>query len=393
MRSIAILFFSCTCSSLLALHPLLEELKVEERAHFSPFTGKVARKKVRMRTSPHLEGPIVREAFKGELFVADGQVDGFYQVRPPADVKGYLFRTFVLDGQVEGTRVNVRLAPDLDAPVIAQLNTGDRVEGVVSQDNGKWLEISLPETVRFYIAEDYMEQVGDASYLAQYEKRKDEATRLLNQAIVLQQKQTSTPFEQMQTDPILELCRRIQRDYADYEDHVARAALLEAEVNDTYITKKIHHLEAKAQEAELLARQVKRQKALQQEIVKVSEEAPSSRSLETKRFGNTHWDLQEENLFAVWSLEKELSSLEEFYLDETKKGQTIHGVIEPYLRPVKNKPGDFMIVHPKDHRPMAYLYSTRVDLQEKVGKEVDLVVAPRPNNQFAYPAYYVLEVR
>jgi hypothetical protein len=41
--------------------------------------------------------------------------------------------------------------------------------------------------------------------------------------------------------------------------------------------------------------------------------------------------------------------------------------------------------------PIAYLYSTQVDLQGKVGQAVTLQAAPRPNHHFAFPAYFVLE--
>jgi len=41
---------------------------------------------------------------------------------------------------------------------------------------------------------------------------------------------------------------------------------------------------------------------------------------------------------------------------------------------------------------VAYLYSTQVNLEDFVGKRVTLLVSPRPNNNFAFPAYYVFEV-
>jgi hypothetical protein len=55
---------------------------------------------------------------------------------------------------------------------------------------------------------------------------------------------------------------------------------------------------------------------------------------------------------------------------------------------VKNKPGDF-ILRNKDI-PVGYVYSTIVNLQSLVGKNVRLIAAPRPNNNFAFKAYYVL---
>jgi hypothetical protein len=42
--------------------------------------------------------------------------------------------------------------------------------------------------------------------------------------------------------------------------------------------------------------------------------------------------------------------------------------------------------------PVAYLYSTQVNLNTLLGKQVNLQVSPRYNNNFAFPAYFVLGV-
>ena len=63
----------------------------------------------------------------------------------PLQMSGPMFiRTFVLDNVIEGNRVNARLKPDLESPVVAQLNSGDRVEGIIHPANNKWMEIKLP---------------------------------------------------------------------------------------------------------------------------------------------------------------------------------------------------------------------------------------------------------
>ena len=42
--------------------------------------------------------------------------------------------------------------------------------------------------------------------------------------------------------------------------------------------------------------------------------------------------------------------------------------------------------------PVAYLYSTTQNLHSLVGKKVRIIASPRNNNNFAFPAYYVLSV-
>lgn len=83
-------------------------------------------------------------------------------------------------------------------------------------------------------------------------------------------------------------------------------------------------------------------------------------------------------------------TMDDFYGDQKMKCQAVSGILEAYKEPVKNKPGDFIL---KDHDiTIAYVYSTQVNLDDFVGKRVSLLVSPRPNNNFAFPAYYVIEV-
>ena len=107
----------------------------EQASSFEAFTGKVMGDKVRLRLQPHLDAPILREMNTGDLLIVDSESNDFFAAKPLADVKAYIFRTYVLDGLVEGTNVNVRLAPDIEAPVLTQLNTGDTVDGVISSLN------------------------------------------------------------------------------------------------------------------------------------------------------------------------------------------------------------------------------------------------------------------
>ncbi|MBA2727993.1 MAG: hypothetical protein H0U49_07460 [Parachlamydiaceae bacterium] len=59
---------------------------------------------------------------------------------------------------------------------------------------------------------------------------------------------------------------------------------------------------------------------------------------------------------------------------------------------MKNKPGDFLLLSSISNLPIAYLYSTAVNLQDKLGRIATVQVVKRPNNNFAFPAYYVIFV-
>src|SRR5690606_27647111 len=111
---------------------------------FKPFTGKILANKVRVRSKPDLESHVIKQLSKGDLLLITGEEGEFWAVQPPSGTKAYVFRTYILDGVVEANRVNVRLEPHIDAPIIARLRTGERVKGNVCPMNHKWLEIEPP---------------------------------------------------------------------------------------------------------------------------------------------------------------------------------------------------------------------------------------------------------
>ena len=77
---------------------------------FTPFTGKIKGRKVRLRATADLEGRVVKELNRQDLLVIVGEKGDFYSVEPPAGSKAYVFRSFVLDGIVEGKERQYKMA-------------------------------------------------------------------------------------------------------------------------------------------------------------------------------------------------------------------------------------------------------------------------------------------
>lgn len=375
--------------SLLSLPICAEEVAVAPEVvaarEFESFTGRVAKGKVRLRATPTIDGFIVQEMQKGDMLLVDGEQDGFFKVRPPEKVKGYVFRTFILDGKVEGSRVNVRLAPDLEAPVIAQLNNGDTIDGHIFSQNNKWIECNPPSDVRFYVASEYVEKVGDIHFIAQCEQRKTESAQLLAKAQAAASEEFDKKFEEMNIDSILSTCQKLVNEYSDCQEVATKAKELVSQVNSDYLARKISHLEGKAMEADLLASKLQELEPQLFEIEPKSGLSPFPLKL-------TSWQDVEQNYIASFRKGHAEATDEDFYKLEKERAVHLTGVLTPYLRPVKNKPGDYLLLDPANNSPVAYLYSTKINLQDKLGEVITLVAAPRPNNHFAYPAYYVLGV-
>lgn len=390
---LALSSFSCSQAIWSDEKPAEKPKAHAKSAAFEPFTGKVARNKVRLRVQPSVDASVVREFSRDDLIIVLGESDDFYAVQPAKDTKGYVFRTYVLDNVVEGNHVNVRLKPDLDAAIIGQLNSGDRIEGKVDAANPKWLEISAPSTTRFYVAKEFVEKVGDAGLLSRLEKRREDAERFVNSTYSLSEAELQKPFNQIKTESIISNYVKAAREYADMPDIANRANTLLAAFQETYKNKKIAYLESQtAASAQALE---SKNKHLQDKVVHLEQQLQKNpEALPVNQMPTTmsSWVPVEQALFAAWSRQNNVEDMEAFYKEQKDSAFTIKGVIEPYNRPVKNRPGDYMLVNTHSKLPVAFLYSTKINLQNFMGHEVAIMVAPRANNNYAFPAYFVLSL-
>jgi len=342
---------------------------------FSPFTGKIKGKKVRLRANADLESRVVKELNRNDLIVVCGEKGDFYAVEPPAGTKAYVFRSFVLDGVVEGNRVNVRLEPSLDSPIIGHLSSGDRIKGVISSLNNKWYEISPPSGTRFYVAKEFINSIGGPEVKVQLDKRRNAAEQLMDAATLLTQAEMKKSYREMDIERIKHNYQTVINDYTDFPELVDKAKESFNALQEEYTQRKIAYLEEKS-EGKASTDEVKSSSIVEMVL------NPTDRM--------KMWEPVEESLYLSWASRNEDRSMDEFYDEQKQTADTISGIVEVYSAPVKRKPGDF-ILKDKD-LPLAYVYSTHINLQDYVGKKVTLRVAPRANNNFAFKAYFVLSV-
>jgi hypothetical protein len=357
----------------IVVEPKITPKKIEKAAEVSvnPFTGKIKGRKVRMRLRPDLDSRIIKELNKNELVTVIGEKGDFWAVQAPAGTKGYIFRSFVLDNTVEGNHVNVRLEPSLDAPVISHMNSGDQIENAsISPVNSKWLEIAPPAQTRFYVAKEYIEYAGGPEVKAQMDRRASTAEQLIDAAALLSKAELRKPFEEIDFDRVIRGFTTVISDYTEFSELVEQAKESLATFQEAYLQKRISHLESSEQYASNTAEE-------HQKFAMLTDKMKL-------------WEPIEEALYLSWANINENKAQRDYYEEQKLAAVEISGIVEPYTAPVKNKPGDFLLRN-KDV-PVGYVYSTQVNLQELVGSNVRLIAAPRPNNNFAFPAYYVLSV-
>lgn len=373
--------------------PLAAQAKSQE--NFKPFTGKLTANKVRIRAKADLESPVIRQMNKSDLLLVVGEENGFYALEPMKDTKAYVFRSYILDNVVEANRVNVRLEPHVDAPIIAQLQAGETVQGTICSMNHKWLEITPPKRTHFFIAKDYVEKAGGPEYIVNMQMRKSQVDEILSSAYANAEAECKKEYEEMAPQHAIEQFQLILRNFSDFPGAVIQAKEGLALLKETYLTKKINYLESIAElsssaKEELLARHTAENSELFANAkVNLDQELWSKRAQKQENLG--FWDTLEESLFLSWTAFHSGKTFNDYYAEQRANASVLTGTIERYTYDVRNKPGDFILRGTED-TPLAYLYSTHVDLDKFAGKTVTLLAAPRPNNHFAFPAYFVFSI-
>lgn len=400
-RNLFLFLFLCSSmQSPLMAKSMDSPTQEQKTAPFHSFTGKILGNKVRLRLHPNLEGHIVKELSKGDIFAVVAESEDYFAIAPTNDMKAYVYRTYIMEGKVDAEHVNIRLQPNLDSPVVAQLNCGDAVDVQLSSQHSKWYELSIPEGVTFWVAKEYVENIGPVEYALKYKERLSEAQQLLETAKLITQSEFRKAFPEVDLKRLVQNFEKITRDFKDI-DKICQAAQDEiTKLEKNYCSKKIAYLEGKADQAELQV------ETLHAKLSNFNAEDNDSNPTEMMREIQTHqftlnfpksitdkmkvWQPIESSLFMAWASEQPESNLEHFYGHEALNSEKISGIIEPFNTFVKFTPGDFVLS--SKGQTVAYLYSTHVNLQEMVGKKVTLKVSPRDNHNFAFPAFYVLEV-
>jgi hypothetical protein len=345
----------------------------------NPFTGKIKGKKVRMRLRPDLDSRIIKELTKNEMITVVGEKGDFWAVQAPSDTKAFIFRSFVLDNVVEGNHVNIRLEPSLDAPVIAHLDSGEKLENPsVSPVNPKWLEIAPPKNTKFYIAKDYVEYAGGPEVKEQMDRRFATAEQLLESTTTLGKIELQKSFDDVDFDRIVKGFNTVVNDFTDFPELSEQAKDALAIFQEEYLQKRIAHTESHP--ADRFATSDSKQSVNLEKFENIAAITDKMKS----------WNPIEEALYLSWANINDNKTQRDYYEEQRLAAVEISGIVEPYTSPVKSKPGDFIIR--ENDVPVGYVYSTQVNLQSLIGKHVKLVAAQRPNNNFAFPAYYVLAV-
>ena len=344
--------------------------------NFQPFTGKINSKKVRIRTAPDVESTVVTTYNEGQLVTVLGKVDDFYAIEPTTEIKLYVYRNFVVDGKIEGNNINVRLAPDLNAPIIAKLQQGDIVAGTAYGNQNQWMEIEVPHDLEFFVAQEYVDQVGDKDMLIKMHEKKEKLNQEFENFKARIEKELKLPFEKMN----LRDCEKVAEKIVKNASHevMMQATQMLYKLKESYLSKKIASLEMQLRKEEVPV-------AINEQI------EPFTLRLQNLPEGQRIWHKKEFDRFLVWASQNPGKSFETFLMYEKDGAILLKGKVEKFECELENIPGNYLLI--QNDYPVAYLYCLDNSLEENVGKEISFLAQPRNNLNFAFPAYVALELK
>jgi hypothetical protein len=324
---------------------------------FEQFTGKITGNKVRLRAQANLESPIIQQFNKDDIVLVVGEKDNFWAIIPPKEIKGFIYRSYVIDNKVEANKVNIRLSPNTEAFVIGQLQEKDELnDAKVLSQNNKWMEINLPKHISFYIAKDYVVKAGKAEDFTALSTRQADAKNAFNAANIFVKKE----YEKNKDEKIFQEAAAkfdaVIQTYKDCPEIVKNAQKNLAVLKDSNLMKKGKIIKAK-------------------EAIQKTDDP---------------WKTLEHSFYVTWSTFHPEKSMEDFYNEQTANAITLTGTLKKF-KTLKHSPGNFVLLNDAG-KPIAFVYSTKVALDKMQDKKIKLTASLRPNNNFAYPAYFVNSV-
>jgi hypothetical protein len=142
---------------LLAMAVVLAGAQVVSAARIVPVRAKVD--KVILRLEPSFKASAVGYAHKGQILRNSGSEGNWLQILPTRDVFVWVPREHLGDGVVVGARVRARSGPSIDYPVVDQLLKGEKVEvESVEQD---WVKIRPPKGRVLWVHKTVVESAPD----------------------------------------------------------------------------------------------------------------------------------------------------------------------------------------------------------------------------------------
>lgn len=325
--------------------------------------------RVRMRLKPSLDSQIIRELTFDEPLLIGQKIEGFYEVFPLTQEKAYIFRTYVLDNQIEGKKVNVRLKPDLKSPVIAQLTQGAPVKGVVSAASRKWLQIDMPSQVRFYVWAQYIDTISQEEFGTLAAQRFEAPQGQESPQPTFASKKSTLGQEEQEKITNKIAAAKVERSLRESSLSTSTTPLTQKS-SQSYKSSTVSS--TAATDHSLLAGSI-------------------TGATTAATTGVTNWAEKESALEQAWLRERPEKTSQDYQQYLMLESVELKGRLLPYDASIANAPGDYLLEISPTKK--VFVYSDRINLCSFSEQQVELRLHPRDAGDFAWPAFVVLDIQ
>ena len=116
--------------------------------------------RVSLRATPNLDGELLDRAMRGEEMVYFQHTNGWVAVQAPESLNFWVAEQYIENGVVKPEKLNVRSGPSLNYNVVAVVNQGDLLS--LRGEFNTWLKIAPPIGSYVWISEDYVDIIEPA---------------------------------------------------------------------------------------------------------------------------------------------------------------------------------------------------------------------------------------
>ena len=282
-------------------------------------------------------------------------------------------------GKVVGNNVRVRLKPDTNSKIICTLNK-DFVVTITNED-GMFYQILAVEKSPLYVYKKFVNHGkidgNNVNVRSEPNQQSTVITQLNNDdRIDVVDSDTSTD-KWIAIAPPNSVRYYISKNYVKQIDEKTAWTLIQEQNKPT--TPEIIDT-------------VKVEKEVQpkEDITSTNTLVTHNIDIPFEQFVRPQWVDLETDIYSRWKQKHSNGDYQHFLATESEFARLEHGRIVKVHKVSLNHPGDFILYDGK--KPIAYIFSTTIDLNDYNNQEKKLMLTERPNNMWGLPAYKVVRV-
>lgn len=116
--------------------------------------ARVTSDRVNLRARPELNAEVVAQVHTGDRLAVISELPDWVEVVPPDTVDVWAYRDFIKDGVVTVKKLNLRAGPGINYSIVGSLSNGDAV--TVRGHFGEWLKVA-PTNASLWVSREFVE--------------------------------------------------------------------------------------------------------------------------------------------------------------------------------------------------------------------------------------------